>query len=39
MPELRKFFGKKKNDSNHPVSLLEAARRKPFLEEVPDPGI
>lgn len=36
---VQKIFGKKKNDSNHPVSLLEAARRKPFLEEVPDPGI
>lgn len=36
---VKKIFGKKKNDSNHPVSLLEAARRKPFLEEVPDPGI
>lgn len=35
----KKVFEKKKTDNNHPPSLLDAARRKPFLEEVPDPGI
>lgn len=35
----KNMFSRGKKSRAEPPSLLEAARRKPFLEEVPDPGI